>query len=77
MTKFEINKAYGNDFTIEIISRTEKTITFKSVFGIKRVKIRQFYNEKESISFKCWLICSEEIFNKKEAAQLQYEKAYY
>ena len=41
-TKFQTRKSYGNDLTIEILSRTAKTITIKSSFGEQRVKVREY-----------------------------------
>jgi hypothetical protein len=32
--KFEIGQKYGNDLITEVISRSEKFITIKSVFGV-------------------------------------------
>lgn len=76
-TKFEIGKSYGNDLTIEVISRTEKTITIKSTFGTQRVKVREWTKGTESISFKAWLIVATEEFDENEARNIFMENAYY
>lgn len=75
---FETGKFYGNDLTIEIISRTEKTVTIKTnAWGVKRVKIRDFYNGTESISFKAWIVCATENFDAEEATKISMYKAYH
>ena len=38
--KFETKKSYGNDCTIEVLKRTEKTLIIKSVFGTQRIKVK-------------------------------------
>lgn len=74
---FEIGKVYGNDLHITIVSRTAKTITIETqAWGVKRVKIRDFYNGTESISFKAWIICATELFDAEIATQIAFEKAY-
>lgn len=61
---FETGKLYGNDLTIEIISRTEKTIVIKTqAWGVNRVKVREWNDSCEMISFKAWLILATEIFD--------------
>jgi len=76
-TKFQTSKSYGNDLTIEILSRTEKTVTIKSSFGEQRVKVRKHTNGVEAIMFKYWYILSTEDFNKKEAIEIANYNAYY
>ena len=58
MKKFEIGKKYYSRsicdynclFIIEIIKRTEKTITFKDSLGkVRRSKIQNYYNDCESL----------------------------
>ena len=46
-TKFEAGKKYGNDCTIEVLSRTEKTLTIKSSFGTQKIKVRRKQKTKE------------------------------
>ena len=76
-SKFETSKAYGNDLTIEVVSRTKKTITIKtSAWGTKRVKVREYTKGIECISFKAWLITADEIFNAEKAAEISMERAY-
>lgn len=76
-TQFEIGKAYGNDLTIKVVSRTEKTITIETVaWGTKRVKIKEFQKGVEGISFKAWLIYANEDFNAEVAKELAFERAY-
>ena len=78
MKKFELNKKYGNEFTIEIVKRTEKFVTIKSSFGESRVKLRDYnQGQSECISFKCWLIDSFEQYDEEEAKRISYENAYY
>jgi len=74
--KFETGKSYGNDLTIDVLSRTEKTLTIKTVFGTQKIKIRNYHNETESISFKCWLITSADLFDKNIANEIAYYNAY-
>jgi hypothetical protein len=76
-TKFETGKLYGNDLTIEVIKRSEKTITIKSTFGTQRVKVRDYGNGVEAIMFKAWYILACEEFNKEEAMKIAMENAYY
>ena len=77
-TKFQTSKSYGNDLTIEILSRTEKTVTIKTQgWGINRVKVRDYGNGVEAIMFKSWYILSTEDFNKKEAIEIANYNAYY
>jgi hypothetical protein len=76
MIKFEAGKEYGNDLTIEVISRTEKTITIKAGgFGTKRVKLKPD-NGVERIFFKCWIIEATELFDIDEARRIYNEYAY-
>ena len=77
MEKFEINKEYGNDLTIKVISRTEKTITFESVFGVKRCRVKAYISGVECVFFKSWIITANEYFDKLEVQKISYEKAYY
>jgi hypothetical protein len=77
MTAFESNKTYGNDLTIKVISRTEKTLTIETTaWGTKRVKVREYQKGVEAIYFKAWIITADEIFNAEEARQIAYERAY-
>ena len=77
MKQFEVKKSYGNDLTIEVIKRSPKFLTIKTVFGENRVKIKDYcQGEGEYISFKCWMITSFEDFNREEATRLSMEKAY-
>lgn len=76
-TKFEAGKEYRNDLTIKVISRTEKTLTIETTaWGKKRVKVKDYGTGTEYISFKAWMILATEEFNKEEAVQIAYEKAY-
>ena len=76
--QFETGKSYGNDLTLEIVKRTAKTATIKTVFGEQRVKIKVCTNRNiEYISFKCWLIDSTDDFNEEDAQQVAMENAYY
>lgn len=78
MTTFETGKSYGNDLTIKVISRTEKTLTIETTaWGKKRVKIRNFNPEVESIHFKAWVIEADEVFNAKKAAEISMYNAYH
>ena len=76
-SKFTTGKNYGNDLTIEIISRTEKTAVIKTVFGTQRVKVRD-YNKgiNEIIYFKAWSITATDIFNSNVAQEIAYYNAY-
>lgn len=76
-TTFKTGEFYGNDLTIEVISRTEKTITIKTSFGTQRIKVKDYGTGTEYISFKCWLILATEDFNKEEAQAIALENAYY
>jgi hypothetical protein len=76
-TKFQTSKLYGNDLTIEILSRTAKTVTIKSSFGEQRVKVREYTKGVEAVMFKSWYILSTEDFNKKEAIEIANYNAYY
>ncbi len=75
--KFEAGKKYGNDLTIEVIKRTEKTITIKSSFGTQRVKVRDYGNGVEAISFKAWYILATEEFDFEEARKISMYNSYY
>jgi hypothetical protein len=74
--KFEIGQSYGNDLTMEIISRTEKTATIKTVFGTQKIKIRSTNKNEETILFKCWSVGALDVFNEKEAQEIAYYNAY-
>jgi len=77
MKTFKTGEIYGNDLTIEIIKRTEKTVTIKTnAWGISRVKIREFHNGIESIYFKAWIIDATEKYDFEEAKKISFEKAY-
>lgn len=66
MKKFEVGKIYRDEdgVEIEVIKRTEKTITFKftkknwfekNIEKTYRKKIQKFHNDFESIEFgDCW-----------------------
>ena len=74
---FKAGNFYGNDLTIEVIKRTEKTITFKTVaWGVKRCKIKDYGNGVEVIYFKAWIITANENFNAEESKKIALEKAY-
>ncbi len=75
--KFETKKSYGNDCTIEVLKRTEKTLTIKSVFGTQRIKVKTQPDGTEYISFKCWLIEANEFFDQEEATNIFLSNAYY
>jgi hypothetical protein len=75
-SNFEIGKSYGNDLTIEIISRTEKTATIKTVFGTQKVKVRKYNELNEIIYFKCWSICATDEFEMQKATEIAYYNAY-
>ena len=68
---------YGNDLTIEVVKRTAKTVTIKTqAWGEQRVKVRAYGDNNEAIFFKAWMILATDEFNKEEAAQNAYERAY-
>lgn len=74
VSKFEANKSYGNDLTIEVISRTEKMMTIKTnSWGVQRIKINHD-NCGEKIYFKCWVISAFENFDFEVARQISHEK---
>jgi len=76
--KFEATKKYGNDLTIEVLSRTEKTITIKSTFGTQRVKVRKYNDEGvEAIMFKAWYILSTELYDFETAREISMYNAYH
>ena len=75
-TKFKIGQSYGNDLTMEIISRTKKTATIKTVFGTQKIKIRNTSKNQETILFKCWLVGALDVFNEKEALEIAYYNAF-
>lgn len=76
--KFQTGQKYGNDLTIEIVSRTEKTVTIKTTaWGVKRVKVHNYNGCQEAIYFKAWIITSDEIFNAEEACYNSMYKSYY
>lgn len=78
MIQFKQGQSYGNDLTLEVVKRTPKTATIKTVFGEQRVKVKNCPNRGiEYISFKCWLIESVENFDSEEAQRLSLEKAYF
>lgn len=77
MSTFKSNTNYGNDLTIKVLKRTEKTLTIETTaWGVSKVKVRDYGNGSEYISFKAWLITSEETFNAEVAKDLAYERAY-
>ena len=77
-TQFETSKEYGNDLTIKIISRTEKTAMIETnAWGVKRVKLRKHNNGLEYISFKSWLIYATENFDSQVATMNMMERCYY
>jgi hypothetical protein len=80
ITKFENGQSYGNDLTIEIISRTEKTATIKTVFGTQKIKIRPYLQNgqfNEAIYFKCWSVFATDLFDYKKAQEISYYNAYH
>lgn len=74
--KFKTGNSYGNDLTIEIVKRTEKTATIKTTFGEQRVKIRT-HGEMEYISFKCWLVYASEEFDEQVSLENSLYNSYY
>jgi len=74
-TNFEIGKSYGNDLTMEVISRTEKQLTIKTVFGTQKIKVRQSNNE-EYVFFKCWIVYASEAFDFEIAREISYYNSY-
>jgi hypothetical protein len=74
-TKFEIGQSYGNDLTMEVISRTEKTLTIKTSFGTQKIKIRES-NGSEYVWFKCWIVYATESFDFEVAREISYYNAY-
>ena len=77
-TKFETGKLYGNDLTIEVLKRTEKTITIKTnAWGVTRVKIREYTQGVEGISFKAWFITANENFDFEVAREISMYNAYH
>lgn len=77
-TTFKTGDLYGNDLTVKVISRTKKTVTIETTaWGVARVKIRDWGNGVEYISYKAWLITAAELFNKEEATRISHERAYY
>ena len=76
MVTFEAGKSYGNDLTVEVISRTEKTITIKSTFGTNRVKVRNYHDDEETIIFRSWSIGAKDAFNKEKAQRNAMYRAY-
>jgi|TARA_R110000823_G_scaffold31321_1_gene89267 hypothetical protein len=78
MRTFETSKNYGNDLTIKVLKRTAKTVTIETTaWGVSKVKVRDYGNGSEYISFKAWLITSDDIFDSNEAKELAIERAYY
>jgi hypothetical protein len=77
METFKTNAQYGNDLTLTIISRTEKTAVIKTIFGEQRVKVRNYNDLNEVIYFKCWTIFATELFDEKVALEISYFNAYY
>ncbi len=76
--KFQANKSYGNDLTVTILKRTEKTVTIETRgWGVQRVKIRDYGNGVEAISFKAWYITATEDFNAEKATEIANYNAYY
>ena len=74
---FKTGKFYGNDLTIEIVKRTEKTATIKTTFGEQRIKVSNYGEFNEVINFKCWQILATEDFDQEESLKISLEKAYY
>ena len=75
MKKFEVGKEYGNDLTIKVISRTEKTLTIETnAWGVKRVKIKNYNANAETISFKAWLIDANDLFDLEESRNNFYSR---
>ena len=76
-TQFESGKHYGNDLTIEILKRTEKTVTIKTVaWGVQRVKVREWTKGVEGIHYKAWIVIATENFDENEYVKIAFEKAY-
>lgn len=75
--KFKVGKKYGNDLTIEVLKRTEKTITIKSSFGVNRIKVRDYGNGIEAIMFKAWYILATEEFDFEKAKEISMYNSYY
>ncbi len=74
---FETSKLYGNDLTIEVLKRTEKTVTIKTnSFGEKRVKIKEYMKGVECIYFKSWIITANESFCAKKSTEISMYNAY-
>lgn len=77
-TQFETSKAYGNDLTVTVLSRTEKTVTIDTgAWGVKRIKVKEYTNGVECVYFKAWIITANELFNTEESLQNSLERAYY
>jgi hypothetical protein len=73
---FKAGQKYGNYCTIEVISRTAKTITINSNFGTQRIKVRN-HGSTEVIYFKCWTIEATEFYNSEKAAEIFMDNMYY
>jgi hypothetical protein len=60
MIKFKLGKTYtGTGYygycDMKVISRTKKTITFETVLGTFRAKIRDNFINHESVSKQAWI----------------------
>tara|TARA_R110002050_G_scaffold50478_1_gene116648 strand:- start:2213 stop:2446 length:234 start_codon:yes stop_codon:yes gene_type:complete len=74
---FQESKEYGNDLTIKVLKRTEKTITIETIaWGVQRVKVRKNADGSEFILYKAWLIYASDIFDAEESKKIAYERAY-
>ncbi|SDT46939.1 hypothetical protein SAMN05192545_3915 [Maribacter dokdonensis] len=76
-TQFKVGNKYGNDLTIEVLKRTAKTITIKSLFGEKRIKLREYTPGVECVYFRSWIITANEDYNADKAAEISMYNAYY
>jgi hypothetical protein len=54
--------AYGYSY-LTVLSRTEKTILAETRLGKKRLKIQNFKNGQESVSWGAWTSSSNDVFN--------------
>lgn len=81
MKKFEIGKTYRGvsgvgECAIEVIGRTEKTITVKTCFGVNKCRINDFYKDAEGARFKSWSFDATDIYSDEQRTEDSYYAAY-
>jgi hypothetical protein len=86
MTKFEIGKTYkgvsgAGESAITIVKRTEKSVWVKGCFESegesKRLKIRSYHNNHESLIYHSWMATADKCYSEEEQTKDLLDAMYY